>query len=105
MNFTDLLLNKNFIKNKKNLLFSIILQEKLSKCTACLVDPISPPFPQHCILMCIIISVAMNPHEEGTMHGKLYENKTGYTVPKIIRNNKTQGATIEIIDICFLLTV
>jgi len=44
-------------------------------------------------------------HEEGTMHGLLYENKIGYTARKIFRNNKTQNATIEVIDVCFLLTV
>jgi len=27
-------------------------------------------------------------HEEGTMHGLLYENKIGYTARKIFRNNK-----------------
>jgi hypothetical protein len=47
----------------------------------------------------------MNLHKEGTMHGLLYENKFGYTAPKIFRNNKTHDATIEVIDICFLLTV
>jgi hypothetical protein len=45
MSFVNLLLNKNFIKNKKYIIIydiCIILQEKLSKCTACLVDCISP---------------------------------------------------------------
>lgn len=60
MNFANFLLNKNFIKTR-NLFFCIILQEKLWKCSACLVDCTSPPVPLHCILMCIIISVAMNP--------------------------------------------
>jgi len=80
---------KTLLKTKtKNLFFGTILQEKLSKCTAWLVDCISLPFPQHCILMYIIISVTMNPHEESTMHSMLYENKIGYISPEIFGTTK-----------------